>query len=104
MDVPKSVGDRVDTEEAILATIFDQCRNQIAQTIAIDAAIHHHVRDMDAEWSVLARHALRDHAKAGLGGGEMREPRLAADAGRSASEDDGAARAAPDGALPRARP
>jgi hypothetical protein len=38
----------------------------IAQAIAIDAAIHHDMRDMDAERPVLARYVLRDHAKPDL--------------------------------------
>src|SRR5580704_4896369 len=91
MDVPIGVGNCIDAEKAVLATILDQCWHPIAQTIAIDAAIHHHVRDVDAEGPVLARHALRDHAKASLGGREMREPRHTAQTPRSAREDNGAA-------------
>src|SRR3981081_289644 len=88
MDLPIGLGERADAEPAVLAAIPDRGRSPAAQAIAIDAAVDDDVRDMDAEWPVLARHALRDHPKAGLGGGEMRKPRLAADAGRSAGEHD----------------
>src|SRR5258707_3031081 len=49
------------------------------------------MRDMNSERSVLARHALRDHAQAGFRGGELRKARLAAQAGGGAGEDDRAA-------------
>src|SRR5216683_6478917 len=91
MDLPIGFGDRINAEQAVLAAFLDQRGAPTAQAIAINAAIHHDMRDMDAEGPVLARHALRDHAQAGLGGREMREPRLAANAGRSAGEDDSAA-------------
>src|SRR6266849_2521665 len=91
MDLPIGFGDPINAEQAVLAAFLDQRGAPTAQAIAIDAAIHHDMRDMDAEWPVFARHALRNHAQAGLGGREMREPRLATDAGRSAGEDDGTA-------------
>ena len=50
--------------------------------------------------AVLARHALRDHAQARLGGRELREARLAAQAARGAGEDH---RAAAEGTEPAGR-
>src|SRR5215471_8912753 len=100
MNGPIDVSDRIDAKQAILSAFFDQGRHSIADAIAIDGAIHHHVCDMDAQRPVLARHALRNHAKAGLGGREMRESRLAAQACGSAGEDNGAA---PEGDEPARR-
>lgn len=91
MDLPIGFRDGLDAEEAVVTAIPDRGGSAAAQAIAIDPAVDHDMRDMDAEGPKLARHALRDHAQAGLGGGKMRKPRLAADAGRSACEDDGAA-------------
>ena len=91
MDVPIVFGDCVDAEQPVLATIPDPRSSPAPQAIAVDATVHDDMRYMDAERSVLARHALRDHAKAGLGGGKMREPGFAAETGGRAGEDDGAA-------------
>src|SRR5690349_6021715 len=49
------------------------------------------MRDVQALWSVFPGHALRQGAQPGLGRGEMSVTRLAAQAGRGAGEDDGAA-------------
>src|SRR3954468_169228 len=45
---------------------------------------------MDAEWPIFARHALRDHAQASFGCRKMRKSRFAANARRSAGENDAA--------------
>jgi hypothetical protein len=91
MDVPIGFDDRVDTEQTVLATFLDQRGNRIAQPVAIDAAIHHDMRDMKTERPVLTRHALRDHAQSCLGGGKLRIARPAAQAGGRAGKDDRAA-------------
>src|SRR6187431_239117 len=56
-------------------------RRTFAQAFAIDATVDHNMGYMDAEWPIIARHALRDHAQA----------RFAANARRSAGENDAAA-------------
>jgi hypothetical protein len=53
MDVPVILGDRVDAEQAVL-TAIPHCRgSSAAETIAIDAAIDHDMRDMDTERTVV---------------------------------------------------
>src|SRR4051794_20754064 len=91
MDVPVVLGNGINAEEPVLTALLVHSRTAAAQAVPVDAAADHHVRHVDAAGPVFARHALRDQAKAGLGGGEVREARLAADAGRGAGEDDGAA-------------
>src|SRR5262245_11969498 len=91
MDIPIGLGDGLDAEQTVLATFLAQGRRPAEQPIAVDAAIDHHMRDVNPERPVLPRHALRDHAQAGLCGGEVRKARLAVQAGGGAGEDDRAA-------------
>src|SRR5258708_29032138 len=91
MDVPVILRDGVDAEEAVLAAVPHPRRAAAAQTVAVDAAVDHHMGDVNAGGAVFASHALRDHAQPSLGGREMRKSRLAADAGGGAGEYDGAA-------------
>src|SRR3954470_2689808 len=91
MNLPISFRDRVDVEETILPTFLDQGRRTVAQAFAIDAAVDHDMGYMDAEWPILARHALRNHAQASFGCRKMSKSRFAANARRSAGENDAAA-------------
>src|SRR5712692_9698054 len=91
MEVPVCLGYRFDAEQAVLASFADDFRATVTQAIAVDAAVDDGVCNMDAPWAVIARHALREHAQAGLGSGEMREAGLAAHAARRAGEQDRAA-------------
>src|SRR5215470_8816319 len=91
MDVPKGFGDRVDPKQAVLAALLDPRRGELAEALAVDAAVDDDMCDMDAEPPVLPRHALCDHPQSRLGRGKMRVARLAAQAGRGAGEDDRAA-------------
>src|ERR1700730_11282218 len=88
MNLPICLRDRVDTEQAVLATLLDRLRVPTAQALAIDTAINHHVRNVDAVRAVFTRHALRDHSQAGLCRREMRIAWFAAEAGRSSREDE----------------
>src|SRR5262249_48530774 len=91
MQLPIGFGDRLDAEQAVLAALFDDARQTRAQSVAVDAAVNHPVRDMQSVRPILPCHALRDRAQSGFGGGEMRKARLAAQARRSAGEDQCAA-------------
>ena len=66
MNLPISFRDRVDVEETVLPTFLDQSRRTFVQAFAIDATVDHNMGYMDAQWPILARHALRDHAQAPL--------------------------------------
>src|SRR6185436_15651009 len=88
MHVPVSLCDRIDAEETILSAFLDYFRPAAAEAIAIDATIDHDVRDVDAQWAILARHALSDHAQARFGRGKVGETRLAAHAARCSGEQD----------------
>src|SRR5215213_8958074 len=91
MNLPISFRDRVNVEETILPTFLDQGRRTVAQAFAIDAAVDHNMGYMDAEWPIFAGHALRNHAQASFGRRKMRKSRFAANARRSAGENDAAA-------------
>ena len=80
MNVPVSLGDGVDAEQAVLAAFRDHGGEPLAQAIAVDAAIDHDMRDVDALRTVFARHTLRQHAQARLGRRKVRESGLAAHA------------------------
>src|SRR5689334_5532342 len=91
MDLPIRLRDRVDAEQAVLAAFGQQLRPAAQQPLAKDAAVDDDVGDMQALRAELAGHALGDHPEAGLGRGEVREARLAAQAARGAGEDHRAA-------------
>src|SRR3954470_15301547 len=91
MNLPISFRDRVNVEETVPPTFLDQGRRTFAQAFAIDATVDHNMGYMDAEWPILARHALRDHAQARFGCRKMRKSRFTANARRSAGENDAAA-------------
>src|SRR5262245_44571573 len=80
VEVPVCLGDAFDAEQPVLATLGDDFRAVRLEALAIDPAVDHDVGDVQALGAVFARHALRKHAQSGLGGGEMREARLAAQA------------------------
>ena len=90
MDLPIGFGDRVDPQQAGLALFGDTGGLRSAQTVAVDAAVYHRVRDVDALRAELARHALADHPQAGLRRGKVAVGRLAPHAAGCASEEDGA--------------
>src|SRR5229473_6483639 len=82
MDLPIGLRDRVDTEQAILATLRHDLGPRLAEPLAIDPAVDHDMRDMDALRPVLPRHALGDRPEAGFGRREVRVTRLAPEARR----------------------
>src|ERR1700733_11709756 len=77
MDLPIGFGDRVDPQQAGLALFGDTGGLRSAQTVAVDAAVYHRVRDVDALRAELARHALADHPQASLRRGKVAVGRLA---------------------------
>ena len=91
MNLPISFCDPVDVEETVLPTFLDHGATHVWQAFAIDATVDHNMGYMDAEWPIIARHALRDHAQASFGCRKMRKSRFAANARRSAGENDAAA-------------
>src|SRR5689334_21116334 len=91
MDLPVALGDRLDVQQPVLAALSDRFGTAAAQPLPIDAAVYHHMCHVQAQRAVLACHALRNGAQTGFGRSEMREARLAAEAGRGAREDDCAA-------------
>src|SRR5581483_2242192 len=90
-NLPVGLGDRLAIEQAVLAALDHHLGPPAAQPIAIDAAVDDHMRHVHPVSTVLARHALGDHAQAGLGCCELREPRLAAQAARCTAADHRAA-------------
>src|SRR3984893_8187875 len=86
MNLPVSFRNGFDVEQPVLAALADGF-GAATQTLAIDTAVNHDVRHMDPGRPVFARHALRDHAQAGLGSGELRVNGLAAKARGCAGED-----------------
>src|ERR1700719_1347823 len=52
------------SQQAGLALFGDTGGLRSAQTVAVDAAVYHRVRDVDALRAELARHALADHPQA----------------------------------------
>src|SRR5712691_6731659 len=82
VDLPIGLGDGVDAEQPVGTALLDQLRPAAEQPLAGNAAVDDDMGDMKALRPIVARHALRDHAQAGLRGGEMREAGLAAQAGR----------------------
>jgi len=82
MDLPIGIGDRVDAKQTILPALLGEVRLSAQEAIAFDATIDYDVGNVNSERPKLARHALRKHAQASLGGGELREAGLAAQARR----------------------
>src|SRR3954468_19491723 len=87
MNLPIGLGDRVDAEQTALAALVDDLGAAAAQAMAVDAAVDHDVGHVHALGAVLARHALRDHAQARLGGGELGKPGLPGEAAGRTGED-----------------
>src|SRR5258708_2012822 len=86
MYLPVSLGNGVDAEQAVLTALRDHVRTIAPQSIAVNAAVDHDVRDVDALRAKFARHALCQHAQAGLGRCEVGESGFAAQAARCAGE------------------
>src|SRR5690242_11147006 len=93
VDLPVGLGDRVDIEQAVRALLRAPLRETAVDPLAVDAAVDHDMRDMQALRPELARHGLRDGAQARLGGREGGETRPPAQAAAGAREDH---RAAPE--------
>src|ERR1700730_19221633 len=72
MNLPVRFRNGFDVKQPILAALEDGFWAAAAQTLAIDTAVNHDVRHIDPGRPVFARHALRDHAQAGLGSGGLR--------------------------------
>ena len=87
MDLPIGLGDRVDAEQAVLAALVDDLGAATAQAMAVDAAVDHDVGYVHALGAILARHALRDHAQARFGGGELGKSGFATEAARRTGKD-----------------
>ena len=77
MNLPVRFGNGFNVEQPVLAAPADDFGAAATQTLAIDSAVNYDVRDMDSERPVFVRHALGDHAQAGLGSGELRVTGLA---------------------------
>src|SRR5438105_911891 len=87
MNLPVRFRDRINVEQPVLAALADGFGTAATQTLAIDTAVNHDVRHMDSGRPVFSRHALGNHAQAGLGSGELRVTGLAAEARGCAGED-----------------
>src|SRR5450830_1427038 len=81
VQLPVCLGDGVDVEQSILATLRNRIRLARGQSGAVDAAIDDHMRNMQALRPEFSGHALTDHAQAGLGRSEVGKAILAAQTG-----------------------
>src|SRR5437870_2039721 len=72
VELPIGFGDRLDPEQTVLTAFFDDLRPSLAQAVAVDAAVDHHMRDMHAVRPIFPCHALGDRPQPRLGGREMR--------------------------------
>src|SRR5690606_26864396 len=78
-------GDAREVDQAALAgALGGILRNERVDLLAVNGTVDHHMADMDAERPEFLGGALREIAKAALGGGKGGEPLLAAHAGGSA--------------------
>src|ERR1700681_4631698 len=87
MNLPVRFGNGFNVEQPVLPALADGFGAAATQTLAVDTAVNQDVRHMDSGRPVFARHALRDHAQAGLGSGELRVTGLASKARGCAGED-----------------
>src|SRR5262245_11781362 len=87
MNLPVGLRDGIELQHIIGVGLWPAA----TQAFAVDAAVDHDMRHVDAEASILARHALGDHTQPGLGGGKMSKAWLAAQARGGAGKYDGAA-------------
>ena len=91
MKLPVCFGDRVDIQQAVFAALGGRLRTPAMHALTVDAAVDHHMRDMQPKRPEFTRHALRDHPQPCFCSGEMREAGFATQARRRAREDHRAA-------------
>jgi hypothetical protein len=91
MQLPVTFGDGFELQQAVVAGLFHALRRVVAQALAVDAAIDHHMRHMNALRAEFARQALAQRTQRSLGRSEGRERRLAAQRRGGAGEQQGAA-------------
>src|SRR6202521_4395065 len=87
MNLPVRFRNGFNVEQPVHAALADGFGAAATQTLAIDTAVNHDMRHMDSRPPVFARHALGDHAQAGLGSGELCVTGLASKARGCAGED-----------------
>src|SRR5262245_32922818 len=93
VDLPVRLRDRVRRQHAVFAEPLLELRHAAVHLVAVDDAVDHDVRDVDALRAELARHAVGNCAQARLGRREGGEGGTRAQRGGGAREQDAAAAA-----------
>jgi hypothetical protein len=89
MDVPIGFGDGIDAKQAVLASLLEQVRCSADQPLPFNAAIDHHMRDVETLRPEFAGHTLRKHPQTRLRRGKMRKTRFPTQASGCARENKG---------------
>src|ERR1700730_13613136 len=90
---PIGFNDRRRAHQSVRIEVLHRLRpfpahDQLPHPFGVDARIDDEMRHMDALWTKLARHRLRDRAEPELGAGKGCKSRAAPQTGRSAGEED----------------
>src|SRR6185369_4453280 len=87
MQLEVDLGDRFEIEESVRTCLGYAVRSARAQAFTVDAAVDHHVGDVDPSWPELAGEGLTHRSQPGFGGGEAREGWFAAQGCRRTGEE-----------------